>query len=360
MPFRNGEGPVRKPESMTHTELMDTALDIDTPNRSSTSLVHRRTPSQVTSPCSIDSSSHPPPHSGSAVRRPSPRASPKVVATRTTMPPSIASTNGNFENPQFALASTPSYLGKWSRVNKASPYQSGHKPLRLFATNHRSRGGNSKFTSRLVLVGMLLILASFFTTVMINIWFMRNYEIDPPFRTGEREAPHSLTRLSISPDKLYAETGNYTRGGTTLANDVAHPRVVSMFVGGITSPKRRDMVPDPMLSVTPGEEAAPQDHPRVAYEQGTCVPMSPWQTQSFPNCNSIHELDLRAGGVHSHRESDETRTRRQLPGLKHDDSMEPDKTTLLGMGWFRQAWKVDRPGTSEDSMVLKTLRYVNL
>eukprot|EP00978_Attheya_sp_CCMP212_P037014 scaffold171790_cov61-Attheya_sp.AAC.1 len=305
MPFRNGEGPVRQPESMTHTELMDTALDIDTPNRSTTSLVHRRTPSQVTSPCSIDSSSLSQPHplSGSAVRRPSP----------TTMPPSIASTNGNFENPQFALASTPSYLGKWSRVNKASPYQSGHKPLRLFATNHTSRtgtgsrGGNSKLTSRLVLVGMLLIIASFLTTVTINIWFMRNYEIDPPFRRGEREVPPSLTQLSISPDKLYAETGNYTRGGKTLANEFAHPRVVSLFLGGgISSPKRREMVLDPMLSVTPGEEAAPQDHPRVAYEQGTCVPMSPWQTQSFPNCNSIHELDLRAGGVHNHRESDET------------------------------------------------------
>jgi hypothetical protein len=147
-----------------------------------------------------------------------------------------------------------------------------------------------------------------------------------------------------------------------MTNDVAHPRVVSLFVGGLATLKRPEMVPDPMLSVTPGEEAAPQDHPRVAYEQGTCVPIAPWQTQSFPNCNSIHELDLRAGGVHSHAESDETHTRRQLPGLhpKDDDSTEPDKTTLLGMGWFRQAWKVDRPGTSEDSMVLKTLRYVNL
>eukprot|EP00957_Ditylum_brightwellii_P081389 6190925-Ditylum_brightwellii.AAC.1 len=53
---------------------------------------------------------------------------------------------------------------------------------------------------------------------------------------------------------------------------------------------------DPMLKVTAGEEAAPNDLRRKPYEEGDCVPMAEWQTQSFPNCNSIHEIGFRGSG----------------------------------------------------------------
>ena len=124
---------------------------------------------------------------------------------------------------------------------------------------------------------------------------------------------------------------------------------------------------DPMLRVTPGEEAAPQDHDKQPHVQGDCVPMKDWQVSSFPNCNVFHELNamgmgrngtdvafhnaMMAGG--NRRKSSSSNKGRRRDGLYH---MEEDAVSFLGRGWFRAAWKVDFGLEDSYPVVLKTLR----
>jgi serine/threonine protein kinase len=58
-------------------------------------------------------------------------------------------------------------------------------------------------------------------------------------------------------------------------------------------------------------------------------------TQSFPNCNVIHEMDV--------------------PQAVNDDNTNSTSLQLLGTGWFRSSWKWSNP--SDTSVVLKTLRF---
>jgi serine/threonine protein kinase len=92
-----------------------------------------------------------------------------------------------------------------------------------------------------------------------------------------------------------------------------------------------------MLHAPPGEEErVVQDHMQDNVLDDGCVAVADWQSKSFPNCNSFHELDL-------HRAVDES------------ESSIGASIGLLGTGWFRSAWKwnVER----DTSIALKTLRF---
>jgi hypothetical protein len=65
-----------------------------------------------------------------------------------------------------------------------------------------------------------------------------------------------------------------------------------------------------------------------------CLPMADWQTQSFVNCNSLHEIDMHRGITHVHNGT--------------------AQLTFLGQGWFRSTWQVG--SDMEEPVVLKTLR----
>jgi serine/threonine protein kinase len=65
-----------------------------------------------------------------------------------------------------------------------------------------------------------------------------------------------------------------------------------------------------------------------------CLAMADWQTQSFVNCNSLHEIDLHRGITHV-----------------HDGTAQ---LTFLGQGRFRDTWQVG--SDNEEPVVLKTLR----
>lgn len=100
---------------------------------------------------------------------------------------------------------------------------------------------------------------------------------------------------------------------------------------------------DPILSVNPGEESAPQDHPKKPYIDGNCVPMQPWQTDSKPTCNTLHEIDLVWG--------------RNISGEEEEEEIK-----WIGKGWFRHAWKVRERNImnplngKNEEIILKTLR----
>ncbi|OEU07523.1 kinase-like protein [Fragilariopsis cylindrus CCMP1102] len=80
-------------------------------------------------------------------------------------------------------------------------------------------------------------------------------------------------------------------------------------------------------------------------KRDNCIPMAKWMTASFPNCNSVHEMDMSSSVFRTDKEED---------------------LSFLGQGWFRSAWKYKSDLSSSSSssssssfspaVVLKTLR----
>lgn len=131
--------------------------------------------------------------------------------------------------------------------------------------------------------------------------------------------------------------------GDKLTKSEQYPRIV-YFDTEDPPPVRTqpfELPDDEMLHAPPGFEAVPQDKPKADYTQGDCVPMHDWQTRSFPNCNLLHEYDLKAAG----------------PGIYKNNTnlVLEDTVKFLGQGWFRHAWRLSA-GSTDESVVLKTLR----
>jgi Protein kinase domain len=96
-----------------------------------------------------------------------------------------------------------------------------------------------------------------------------------------------------------------------------------------------------------------------------CIPKAEWQTKSNPNCNSIHEIDFAISAAREVIDSS---------SIKISYFASDDNLSLLGEGWFRTTWRLDRNVPSvatksskskhksvnippvHESVVLKTLR----
>lgn len=103
---------------------------------------------------------------------------------------------------------------------------------------------------------------------------------------------------------------------------------------------------DPMLRVSPGEEVQQEYHHREIYEHGDCIPMQQWQTQSYPNCNSFHELNMMTARLNGTNTT--TGSMQQMIEELH--------MHYLGKGSIRTAWKVDFGSRIGAAVVLKTLK----
>ena len=69
-----------------------------------------------------------------------------------------------------------------------------------------------------------------------------------------------------------------------------------------------------------------------------CLPMAKWMTASYPNCNSIHEIDME----HS------------VSSITYQDE---EDLKFLGQGWFRDTWQyVNENFEDYPPVVIKTLR----
>lgn len=99
---------------------------------------------------------------------------------------------------------------------------------------------------------------------------------------------------------------------------------------------------------------------------GKCLPKSEWQTKSNPNCNIVHEIDFATATVKEIIGS-------SINNVSHSTE---DNFKLLGEGWFRTTWQLDRSivkhtidqsnhhdhnhihayAIQDESVVLKTLR----
>ena len=191
---------------------------------------------------------------------------------------------------------------------------------------------------------------------------------------------------------------------TTVANDSSTssstPSSFLQSISSIFATKQNRIINDPMLHHDNWVASEPieQRSDDVYYSKetkGDCVPMADWQTTQYPNCNSIHEINLvpssdkrstTAFPPLNYIDTTTTTTlttakrRRWLAHhpyqtLKYEQPLNPnmgtiqqDQTTFLGQGWFRAAWRMDIQGLNEyndeeeeyyheESVVLKTLRY---
>ena len=125
-------------------------------------------------------------------------------------------------------------------------------------------------------------------------------------------------------------------------------------------------------------------------DQPQCIPMSSWQTTSYPNCNVLHEISLvssRRSVFPQYNEklfnidnihTQQHRRRRAIstqPEILHINqklnglgiTKEESSIKFLGQGWFRSAWELytenipeydeeEEEWGYEESVVLKTLR----
>jgi hypothetical protein len=64
---------------------------------------------------------------------------------------------------------------------------------------------------------------------------------------------------------------------------------------------------------------------RVPYTLGNCTPIAPWQVETKPNCNSMHEIDV---------------PNFVISNSKIRSTLEEGSIAFLGQGWFRMAWKL--------------------
>ena len=78
------------------------------------------------------------------------------------------------------------------------------------------------------------------------------------------------------------------------------------------------------------------------FETSTCKAMFPWQLQSFPTCNSIHEIDMVHGSLRG-----------------HDRRPYDPRLWLLTAGFWRDVWRLDHSTWQDERVVLKTLRYMH-
>ena len=132
------------------------------------------------------------------------------------------------------------------------------------------------------------------------------------------------------------------RVSSTMPNQVWTFKPRTFYLEGYyLEPSERSLSPhpgrhteDPLLLL---EESGQVEHEHFYADRGdsSCVPMAEWQISSYPNCNTIHEINLQHAKAETKPNDDET-------------ILSP-----LGEGWFRTTWKLDK---HDESMVLKTLR----
>jgi hypothetical protein len=144
--------------------------------------------------------------------------------------------------------------------------------------------------------------------------------------------------IYVDPQSTYVlAVRNSNTGGLdpSAAQQQQFPRTI-YFDGDSFAPMipHRILADDVMLHADPREEAVNEGHHSMVpnHEDPDCIPMAEWQTQSFPNCNVVHEMDLRRA------------------------ANEEDIASIheLGKGFFRSTWKWAAVG--DKSIALRTLR----
>jgi hypothetical protein len=125
-----------------------------------------------------------------------------------------------------------------------------------------------------------------------------------------------------------------------VVNLVELPANSSAMMSDDLSPENENLAskpePEPVVEEEP-EPATPTNSSETK-EEKACLPMAKWMTASYPNCNSIHEIDMHEGVL----------------TVTYDNE---EDLKFLGQGWFRDTWKyVNDNFEGSPPVVIKTLR----
>lgn len=134
------------------------------------------------------------------------------------------------------------------------------------------------------------------------------------------------------------------------------PRLVYLSIKWMNDQDSSLFTIDPILHVTAGEEGIEQPDEAGNHDQSNCVPMASWQTQSYPTCNTVHEITMEEFGYYPLLQSRIGDKRIQVGSYNVIADAVPYSYTnvkFMGKGWYRQTWRVD---SFMENFVLKTLR----
>jgi serine/threonine protein kinase len=141
----------------------------------------------------------------------------------------------------------------------------------------------------------------------------------------------------MAPISMYEPTANNSMLRRPYVHlqqqNVSKPQPRVLYLGG-------DWVPgyQPPKRLLDAQVVMSTDVDQDAWQPASehCLPKADWQIKSFPNCNSIHEINIVTSAA--------------------ENSVEEDSLSVLGEGWFRTTWRFDRSSPHDESVVLKTLR----
>ena len=216
--------------------------------------------------------------------------------------------------------STPVQLSKISCPPSGDSSALSRRTLNYSPPSMKRRLFQRKKNMKAIFV--VLMATSLVVTMSLTIMLVSANDTTPP--------PDSIAPFLQKPFTIRKQPIQKTSG----------PRIFYMHDGAFPSHNVRVLEDDLTLHAPPEQEAAQNKHVEV-HDDG-CVPMADWQTKSFPNCNLLHEFDMRSAGPNVGKNDQQ-----------HNVSFE-DTLAFLGQGWFRHAWEL-KHGSSE-SVVLKTLR----
>lgn len=217
-------------------------------------------------------------------------------------------------------------------------------PVSSTTRSSKSRSTSTRFAGKHIFKNrtafrVLLFLSILFVTLSFALYAITNNE-------QQQKSPErmQMNAMYTKATKESSHTILYQTEKDRFAPRLVYLEEIHGFTtsSGATSFHTRLLEDDVTLHAPPGEEVMPQDdyYSSVQHHHDEdCVYASPWQTSSFPNCNTIHELELQAAG----------RTAEQNI---HDEHA---ILSHMGNGWFRDAWQVEM-GAKNETVVLKTLR----
>ena len=181
----------------------------------------------------------------------------------------------------------------------------------------------------LMMVVLIVLSCSFTLNTTTKIFDSIESTVDRPMDGFEQRSKGSRPRTIALQSNQF---GSYRTNPIRVADNVLAKMV------GLPTNSSMIMFDDLSLAAAAEPEPNPTENAEAPPEEKKCLPMAEWMTKSFPNCNSIHEIDMNKGVM--------TQTYEDEDDLK-----------FLGQGWFRDTWKYANENLEgSPAVVLKTLR----
>lgn len=227
-------------------------------------------------------------------------------------------------------------------------YYASNESASMPSLSSSSKAENKKYNRRktkqtkcnedrlfLAMVALVILSCSFVVYSTTKVFDSTSIIIDRPIDGfGQRSRANRPRVIGLQANQFGSYQDNPIRiADNPLPTMVSLPTNVSVVLFGDLSSE--EIISEPEADSTANIEAPPSENTR---EEKQCLPMAKWMTASFPNCNSIHEIDMNKGVM--------TQTYEDEDDLK-----------FLGQGWFRDTWKyVNENLEGSPAVVLKTLR----